>query len=131
MPRPSKLTPELLARLKVAFLIGATYKEASYAVGISEKTISNYTKNDPELLQQIEGWRSAPILRAKQTIIDHLDEVKTAQWYLERRCPEFKSKQDITTNDQDLPIPILSDPVGEILKAAGLTGGNKDTPDNA
>ena len=131
MPRPTKLTPELLARLKVVFLIGATYKEASYAVGVSVKTISNYTKNDPELLQQIEGWRSVPILKAKQTIIDHLDEVKVAQWYLERRCPEFKSKQDITTNDQDLPIPILSDPVGDILRAAGLTGGNKDTPDNA
>ena len=107
MPRPTKLTPELLARLKVVFLIGATYKEAGAAVGVSERTISNYTKNDPELLRQIEGWRSVPILKAKQTIVDHLDEVKIAQWYLERRCPEFKSRQDITSNDRELPIPLL------------------------
>jgi|GEM_PF-3397909 len=108
MPRPTKLTPELLARLKVVFLIGATYKEAGAAVGVSERTISNYTKNDPDLLRQIEGWRSVPILKAKQTIVDHLDEVKIAQWYLERRCPEFKSRQDITTNDRELPIPLTA-----------------------
>ncbi len=127
MPRPSKLTPELLARLKVVFLIGATYKEAGAAVGVSERTISNYTKNDPELLRQIEGWRSVPILKAKQTIIDHLDEVKIAQWYLERRCPEFKSRQDITTNDRELPTPILSgisDPFRDVSR------GNKGTADN-
>ena len=108
MPRPTKLTPELLARLKVVFLIGATYKEAGADVGISEKTISNYTKNNPELLHQIQAWRGAPILKAKQTIVDHLDEVKTAQWYLERRSPEFKSRQDITSNDRELPTPILA-----------------------
>ena len=109
MPRPTKLTPELLARLKVVFLIGATYKEAGAAVGVSVKTISNYTKNDPELLQQIQAWRSAPILKAKRTIVDRLEhEVKVAQWYLERRCPEFKSRQDITTNDRELPTPILA-----------------------
>jgi len=127
MPRPTKLTPELLARMKVVFLIGATYKEAGTAVGVSERTISNYTQNDPELLRQIQGWRSVPILKAKQTIVDHLDEVKIAQWYLERRCPEFKSRQDITTNDRELPTPILSgisDPTRDVSM------GNKGTADS-
>ena len=123
MPRPSKLTPELLARLKVVFLIGATYKEAGAAVGVSERTISNYTKNDPELLRQIEGWRSVPILKAKQTIVDHLDEVKTAQWYLERRCPEFKSRQDITSNDQELPTPILAGLSNFVANSTNTTNG--------
>ena len=123
MPRPSKLTPELLARLKVVFLIGATYKEAGAAVGVSERTISNYTKNDPELLRQIEGWRSVPILKAKQTIVDHLDEVKIAQWYLERRCPEFKSRQDITSNDQELPTPILAGLSNFVANSTNTTNG--------
>jgi len=123
MPRPTKLTPELLARLKVVFLIGATYKEAGAAVGVSERTISNYTKNEPELLRQIEGWRSVPILKAKQTIIDHLDEVKIAQWYLERRCPEFKSRQDITSNDQELPTPILAGLSNFVANSTNTTNG--------
>ena len=123
MPRPTKLTPELLARLKVVFLIGATYKEAGAAVGVSERTISNYTKNEPELLRQIEGWRSVPILKAKQTIVDHLDEVKIAQWYLERRCPEFKSRQDITSNDQELPTPILAGLSNFVANSTNTTNG--------
>jgi len=131
MPRPTKLTPELLARLKVVFLIGATYKEAGAAVGVSERTISNYTKNDPELLRQIEGWRSVPILKAKRTIVDRLEhEVKVAQWYLERRCPEFKSRQDITSNDRELPIPLTAFvvPIDPYSKDQDSSTNTKDNP---
>ena len=105
MPRPTKLTPELLDKLRQAFLIGASYREASFYAGISEKTLKNYISRDPELLPQIEQWRSEPILKAKQTIINSLDQPRVAQWYLERKAQDFKPKQDISSDTP--PIPIL------------------------
>jgi len=105
MPRPTKLTPELLDKLRQAFLLGASYKEASFYSEISEKTLKNYIKSDPELLPQIELWRSQPILKAKQTIIENLHQPKVAMWYLERKAQDFKPKQDISSDNN--PIPIL------------------------
>jgi hypothetical protein len=87
-------------------LLGASYKEASYYSGISEKTLKNYIKKDPELLPQIELWRSEPTLKAKQTIKENLHQPKVAMWYLERKAQDFKPKQDISSEDK--PIPILS-----------------------
>ena len=49
-----------------------------------------------------------PLLKAKATVIKHLDDPKNAQWYLERRAKEFKPKSDITSNNKELPTPILS-----------------------
>ncbi len=105
MARPTKLTPELLDNLKQVFLLGASYREASFYAGISEKTLKNYIKRNPELLPQIELWRSEPTLKAKQTIMDNIHQPKVAMWYLERRSVDFKPRQHIISEAP--PIPIL------------------------
>jgi len=117
MARPSKKTPELFERLKQAFLLGATYKEASLYSGISEKTLKNYIRNDHEFLPQIELWRSEPTLKAKQTIINSLDQPRVAQWYLERKAQDFKPKQDLSSDTPPIPILFgvsqLADPIDQ------------------
>lgn len=105
MARPSKYTPELMDRLRQAFLLGASYKEASLFSGISEKTLKNYIRKDDGLLPQIELWRAEPTLKAKQTIMGNIHLPKVAMWYLERKSQDFKPKQHIGSDTP--PIPIL------------------------
>ena len=109
MARPTKMTPETIDKLRQAFLIGATKEEASGYAGISKVTLYSYIEKHPEFVNEIEKWQNDPILKAKTMVVESLStDLKNAQWYLERKAKEFKPKQDITTNDKDLPTPILN-----------------------
>ena len=108
MGRPTKMTPETLDKLRQAFIIGATKEEACAYAEISKVTLYSYIDKNPDFVNDIEAWQQTPLLKAKATVNKNLDDAKTAQWYLERRAKEFKPKQDLTTNDKDLPTPILN-----------------------
>ena len=108
MGRPTKMTPETLDKLRQAFLIGATNDEACAFAEIHRDTLYDYMKKNPNYSYLVEQYKETPILKAKATVNKNLDDSKTAQWYLERRAKEFKPKQDLTTNDKDLPTPILN-----------------------
>ena len=108
MGRPTKMTPETLDKLRQAFLIGATNDEACAFAEIHRDTLYDYMKKNPDYSYLVEQYKETPILKAKATVNKNLDDSKTAQWYLERRAKEFKPKQDLTTNDKDLPTPILN-----------------------
>jgi hypothetical protein len=102
------MTPETLDKLRQAFIIGATKEEACAYAEISKVTLYSYIDKNPDFVNDIEAWQQTPLLKAKATVNKNLDDAKTAQWYLERRAKEFKPKQDLTTNDKDLPTPILN-----------------------
>jgi hypothetical protein len=102
------MTPETLDKLRQAFIIGATKEEACAFAEISKVTLYAYIEKNPDFVNAIEAWQQTPLLKAKATVNKNLDDAKTAQWYLERRAKEFKPKQDLTTNDKDLPTPILN-----------------------
>lgn len=119
MGRPTKMTPDTLEKLRQAFIIGATKEEACAFAEISKVTLYSYIDKNPDFVNAIEAWQKTPLLKAKATVNKNLDDAKTAQWYLERRAKEFKPKQDLTTNDKDLPTPILS----------GIEGINVQTND--
>ena len=108
MGRPTVMTEKTLERLRQAFLIGATNEEACAYAEINRDTLYEYMKRNPEYSDTIEQYKKEPLLKAKATVIKHLDDPKNAQWYLERRAKEFKPKSDITSNDKELPTPILS-----------------------
>lgn len=108
MGRPTKMTPDTLEKLRQAFIIGATKEEACAFAEISKVTLYSYIDKNPDFVNAIEAWQKTPLLKAKATVNKNLDDAKTAQWYLERRAKEFKPKQDLTTNDKDLPTPILN-----------------------
>jgi len=116
MARPTKMTPETLDKLRQAYLIGANDKEAYGYAGISHETFYNYIEKHPEFREKITIWQNEPILKARKTIVDGLDDAKNAQWYLERkRKKEFSTRSELEQTGKD--------PVAEILKAVGLTGG--------
>ncbi len=103
MGRPSKMTDEVLDKLRHAFLIGATNAEACGYADIGERTLYDYLAENEEFSQKIEQWKNEPILKAKTTVVKNLDkDVKNAQWYLERKKKdEFAVRQEVTGKEGD------------------------------
>jgi Flp pilus assembly protein TadD len=102
MARPTVMTPEVIDKLRQAFLIGATNAEAAHYAGIGARTLYDHIEADTEFSQQIEAWRGEPILRAKMTVARALDDdKKVAQWYLERKAADFRPKQEIVDHGLD------------------------------
>ena len=125
--RPTVMTPEVIERLRQAYLLGSNDKEAYGYAGVSHETFYNYIEKHPEFREQINIWQDEPILKARKKIVDDIDkDTNTAKWYLERkRKSEFSTK--IETEQTGL------DPVGDILRAAGIIGGenaNRSDDDN-
>jgi len=107
--RPTKMTPEVIERLRYAYMIGSTNAEACAYAEISARALYVYLEDNELFKHKIDDWKLNPILKAKTMVVENLStDLKNAQWYLERRAKEFKPKQDITTNDKDLPTPILN-----------------------
>lgn len=89
----TKQTQEVLGLLKHAFSIGSTDKEACIYAGISETTFYDWKKDDVKLSDEFDRLKLEPILQAKQTIINGLDDPLNAKWYLERKLKnEFSLK---------------------------------------
>lgn len=127
--RPSKITEEILQRLQIAFLAGATDEEACAFVGISPKTLYTYQDQYPEFTQQKEAWKKNPILRAKFTVVTNLDRVGNAQWYLERRSKAEFGKEEDASSKQQINFFIGSDEANaRLAQALGefITGGEKE-----
>lgn len=96
MVRPTKQTPETIAKLEQAFSMDCTVAEACFQAGIAESTYFDWCKENPELSERFKALKHKAILKARQTIYDNLDDVKTAQWFLERkRKEEFSLKQEL------------------------------------
>lgn len=100
MARPTKMTPEVLDKLRQAYLIGANDREAYGYAEISHETFYNYIQKHPEFRERIIEWQNEPILKAKTTVVKNLDDTKNAQWYLERKAKaEFAPRQEHTGAD--------------------------------
>lgn len=118
MARPTVMTEQVLEALRQAFLIGATNLEAAHYAGITEKTLYNHIERHPEFLQQIEAWKSEPILKAKQTVVKALaNDTKNAKWYLEKKAKDFKMKLEVDGGDN--PIRVLLQAYGVDPKQIG------------
>ena len=88
-----KLTEEAVKNLKDAFIIGADIGAACFKAGITRQTYYNWIKGHPELKEEFDRLKEAPVMKAYQTVHDDLQEPETAKWYLERkRKEEFSAK---------------------------------------
>lgn len=95
--QPTVMTEEVLIKLKEAFLIGCNNEEASLWAGIAVSTFYNYTKSNPEYLDEVEQWKRNPIIKARNTVYKAIDNPETARWYLERKSKdEFGSRLEMT-----------------------------------
>ena len=111
MARTSVMTPAVLDKLRSAYLIGATDREACGFAGISHESLYKYQREHPEYTDEKQAWKDQPILKAKTTVIESLDTVKDAQWYLERKAKkEFSQRTEITGEEgKDIVVKVVED----------------------
>lgn len=106
--KPTKITDEVLKEVRKAFLWGASVTEAAAFADIGARTLYDYLEKNPEYSQQVKAWQLNPLLKAKKTVVESLDDAKNAQWYLERKQKdEFSTKVENDVRVKELPKPIL------------------------
>lgn len=105
--RPMVMTGSVLASLKGAFMIGASDREACEYAGICPASLYNYQARTPGFLEQKEAWKSHPILKAKITIYNHLNETKIAKWFLERKAPNEFCTRRISKPDRRVDFNLI------------------------
>lgn len=91
--RPTVITKIVLSELKTAFSMDCTDKEACDFAGISEKTLYNLQKRDPEFLQQKQGWKTKIIFEARKAVYEAVQ--KDAHLALKYLC--YKLPQEFYT----------------------------------
>lgn len=109
--RPSKLTELTVKKLEEAFAMDCSVLEACLYAGISRPTFYAWIKENKELSNRFEELRENPVLKARTTVVNVLNEPEHAKWYLERkRKREFSQRQELTGRDGEplvLPSEII------------------------
>lgn len=115
--RPTAFTEQLLKKLEEAFAFGATDKEACFYAGISPTALYNYQIRCPEFVERKEALKENPILKARQTVINSLDNPEHAKWYLERKAKnEFAQRHE--NINVELPVPLLENLKDENIRTS-------------
>ena len=121
--RPTVFTPEVLAKIREAYLMDCGDQEAALYAGISYSALSHYQAANEDFKQEIPILRSALKIRAKMAIKASLDEGddSVARWYLDRRDSDYKQKQELTadvTATVNAPTTIVIEAVGSATTTA-------------
>lgn len=92
--RPCAVTDDVLAKLKIAFQVGATDEEACRHAGISKNALISHIERHPEYKEEKEALKESSVLKARVKIFNSIDkDVNTARWILEKkRRKEFGNK---------------------------------------
>lgn len=102
--RPSKLTPEVLAKLETYFKAAMTDEEACQLAEIHPSVLYRYCEEHPEFRDKKEWLKKDTTGRAKQVVrMAILDkDAKAAMWWLER-----KAKADFGNSTKiEMPEPV-------------------------
>jgi hypothetical protein len=88
--RPSKMTPEMITKLKAAFANSFTVDEACWYAGINKQTYYNWGEKHPELLDEMDAAKKAPNMKAKQVVIGSVNagDVESAKWWLKNKASD-------------------------------------------
>ena len=93
-----KKTPEVLSLIYEGASLDCTIKEICNLANISTDTYHRWVREDEVLSCEIKRLRDNPILKARKTVINGLNEDKNAQWYLERkRKKEFSTRTEVNS----------------------------------
>lgn len=96
--RPPIMTPETIAKLEEAFLIGCTDAEACFMAGISQSAFYRYQENHPEFKDRKEALKENTAIQARREVLEAISnhDGVMVRWYLEKKKPEeFTARQDI------------------------------------
>jgi len=107
--RPTVMTPEIISKLEEVFAIGGTDSEACFYAGIGQSTLYSYQEEHPEFVERKDALKEKPILKARQTVVQSLNDPNHAFRYLsKKRRKEFGESLDLTTDGEKITI---GDPV--------------------
>lgn len=84
-----------LQKLREGFLRGYSDREACAYADIGTSTLYNFQNKNPLFVEQKEAWKLNPILKAKETVFDNLNDPKLAMQYLEHKSDEFKPQNRV------------------------------------
>lgn len=116
--RPTIMTEETVKKLEEVFAMGGSDVEACYYANISRQTLYTYQEKHPEFVDRKEALKNKPILKARQTVVQSLNDPNYAFKYLERRKKdEFGDNIDITTGGES---------INQILDACEQNGQKTD-----
>lgn len=128
MARPTKLTAEIIEKVRGLIVLGLTYKLVAQNIGVSEETFRKWRKEGNEIIEAKKRFETPYESLLKELVLTvqkanseavsrrlaRLD--KGAQegkhqidmWFLERRFPdEFGSKQIVKVgNENDEPLKV-------------------------
>jgi len=96
------MTEVTLGKLREAFLIGCSDKEACFYAQIHPDTLYDYQARHPEFSEQKAGWKNYLVFRARMAIGDAIisgknaDNLDIAKWYLERKRRDEFSRSSRT-----------------------------------
>ena len=109
MPRPTVMTPEVIAKLEEAFSWGCTDIEACLWADIAEKTLYLYQEKHPEFIQRKNALKETPVLLARKSVVMKLGrDPRLSMDYLSRkRKDEFSTKTEQDLRVKELPKPIM------------------------
>lgn len=86
----TKLTPEVVQKLKDAFAVGATVEQACCYAEIAKQTYYNWIEKNPVLLDEFEKMRQKLPLQAKNNIAQRIygkevkGDISLSQWLISR-----------------------------------------------
>lgn len=83
--RPTKIDKDVIQKLENAFTIGSSIAEACASAKISESAFYNFTQKHPEYRQHFADLRMNPVLKARITVYQSLDNPIIAQRLIERQ----------------------------------------------
>lgn len=106
MPRPTVMTPAVIAKLEEAFAWGCTDREACLWAGIAEPTLYLWQEKNPKFIERKEALKDTPILDSRMTVSRAVKrDPDMAMKYLERKKKnEFstRAENDITSGGDKL-----------------------------
>ena len=130
--RPTKMTPETIKKLEDAFLLGCTDGEACFAADITQQTLYNYQKENPDFLVRKNMLKENPVFVARKSLIDAMNkDGKLALSFLERKKKdEFSLKTEIAHSGEveqkhKLDVTKLTDDQLKALRDAMVNGDDE------
>jgi hypothetical protein len=100
--RPTVMTEVVLAKLEEAYAWDCTDEEACFFAGIDPATLYRHQEKYPEFCDRKKALKQRPVLKARRTVVDALDDPHMALKYLERKKKdEFSPKVEVDRGKDD------------------------------
>lgn len=104
---PVKLTDEVNAKLETAASMDATWPECALFANISVRTLMYWLDSVEGLRDRLQELRENPMLKARTTILNSLDDPKNAQWYAERKNKKEFAQKVETEHSGEVKVNVI------------------------